>query len=105
MGRERGPDVCDPATGQWSTLPAMSVARYWATAVALNGRLYVVGGCDGNATVTTVEEYDPTLRRWRTLAGLPTARWQPGAGAIGGKLYAVGGGGDSTLAVTQAYTP
>jgi hypothetical protein len=83
----------------------MSVARYWATAVGLNGRLYVIGGYDGNAAVATVEEYDPAARRWRTLAGMPTARWSPGAGAIGGKVYAIGGGGDSSLAVTQVYTP
>jgi N-acetylneuraminic acid mutarotase len=83
----------------------MTVARYWATAVGLNGKLYVIGGYNGIDPVTTVEMYDPATNRWRTVSGMPTERWSPGAGAIGGKVYAVGGGGSVTQAINQVYTP
>jgi N-acetylneuraminic acid mutarotase len=98
-------DVYDPATGLWSALPPMTVARYWATAVGLNGKLYVIGGYNGIEPVTTVEVYDPATNRWRTVSGMPTARWSLGAGAINGKVYAVGGGGNVTQAINQVYTP
>src|SRR6266542_2486143 len=46
----------DPATGEWTSLPPMSVARYAATAVGVNGLLYVMGGYTAFATpLTTVE--------------------------------------------------
>jgi N-acetylneuraminic acid mutarotase len=84
----------------------MTVARYEATAVGLNGLLYVMGGYNGIEPLTTVEMYNPATKTWRTVSGMPTARWSAGAGAINGKLYAVGGnGGVASLAVNQVYTP
>jgi N-acetylneuraminic acid mutarotase len=96
----------DPGTGQWTSLPPMSVARYTATAVALNGLLYVMGGYTAfGAPLTTVEVHNPVTKTWRTVTGMPTARWWLGAGAINGKVYAVGGHRDATLAVNQVYIP
>jgi hypothetical protein len=96
--------VYDPVKGQWTSLPPMSVARYAATAVGLNGLLYVIAGLDAFGPVTT-EVYNPATNTWRTVTGMPTARWSPGAGAINGKLYAVGGNGGITLQTTEVYTP
>ena len=98
-------EVYDQAANRWSALPPMTVARYWATAVGLNGKLYVIGGYNAIDPVATVEMYDPTTNRWSTVSGMPTARWSPGAGAISGKLYAVGGGGSVTQKINQVYTP
>jgi N-acetylneuraminic acid mutarotase len=83
----------------------MTVARYWATAVGLNGRLYVMGGYDGIDVVNTVEVYDPATNRWSTVTGMPIARWSAGAGAINGKIYAAGGFLRGTLPFNLAYTP
>ncbi len=97
--------VYDPATRQWISLPPMAVARYMATAVGLNGLLYVMGGYDGIDPLTTVEVYNPASNTWRKVTGMPTARWSLGAGAINGKLYAAGGQGEAPLALNQVYTP
>jgi kelch-like protein 2/3 len=84
----------------------MSVARSGATAVGLNGLLYVMGGMSaGGAKAATVEVYNPATNSWRTVTGMPTARWFLGAGVIGGKLYAVGGNAGTSLATNQVYTP
>jgi N-acetylneuraminic acid mutarotase len=98
--------VFDPATGTLKSVAPMGVGRQQASAVGLNGLLYVIGGSDGVTPLTTTEVYDPATNQWRTRTGMPTARWSLGAGAIGSKLYAVGGETwDTTLTTTQAYTP
>ena len=84
----------------------MAVARYWAAAAAINGRLYVVGGYNGTDPLTTAEIYDPATAKWRTLAGMHMARWSSGAAAINGKLYTVGGNnGYATTTINEAYIP
>jgi hypothetical protein len=96
----------EPATGQLTSLPPMSVRRSAPTAVGLNGLLYVIGGMSATGeTAATVEVYNPATNTWRTVTGMPTARWWPGAGAINGKVYAVGGHGEVTLPTTEVYTP
>src|SRR5262249_50879143 len=99
-------DVYDPRSNVWSGLPPMKVARYAATAVGLNGLLYVIGGYTANAApVPSVEVYNPTTNTWRTVSDMPTARFWVGSGAVGGKVYAVGGHGTGPLTTTEAYTP
>lgn len=96
----------DPATGQWIAMPPMSVERSGATAVGLNGLLYVIGGMTKNGEkATTVEVYNPATNSWRTVTGMPTGRWGLGSGVIGGKVYAVGGNDGTTLATSQVYIP
>jgi len=97
--------VYDPANGEWSGLPQLKVARYSATAVGINGRLYVIGGYNGGDPLTAMEAYNPATNTWGTVTGMPTARWSPGAGAINGKIYVAGGEGDATLTTNQVYTP
>jgi N-acetylneuraminic acid mutarotase len=96
----------DPATGQWIGLPPMTVPRSAATAVGVNGLLYVIGGMsETGEKLTTVEAYNPATNSWRTVTGMPTARWGAGAGVVGGKVHVAGGNGGTTLATNQAYIP
>ena len=74
-------EVYDPGTGSWTTLAPAPTARYGATAVGLNGQLYVFGGLDGfEDAFTTVEVYSPSSNSWRTLSSMPTARGYLAAG-------------------------
>jgi N-acetylneuraminic acid mutarotase len=98
--------------GQWTSLPLMGSARYQATAVGVNGLLYVIGGYGYNATGPAggVEVYNPATNTWRTVTAMPTARWALGAGAVNGRIYTVGGLavgnlGEVTLADNQVYIP
>jgi hypothetical protein len=53
----RYPERYDPLTNQWYCLPDMNFVRIDASAAALNGKLYVVGGTDGRDFFSSVEYY------------------------------------------------
>jgi hypothetical protein len=76
-------------------------------AAGANGKLYAVGGHDGNrTTLAVVEEYDPTTDRWTTRTPLPSARSSLGlALAPNGRLYAVGGDSFSHPVTVEVYSP
>ena len=91
----------------WTSRAAMPTARDGlGMAAASNGKLYAIGGYNGNP-LPTVEEYDPATNTWTTRAPMPTARSDLGVAAAGnGKLYAIGGSnGSSRLATVEEYDP
>ncbi|WP_447980468.1 Kelch repeat-containing protein [Candidatus Nitrospira bockiana] len=94
---------------RWSEEPSMPTARGALAVAESNGKLYAVGGFDGDGNTAAVEEYDPAARRWRPRAPLPTARDHLAAAVLDGKLYAVGGRLDRdyrrNLSVNEAYDP
>ena len=61
-------------------------------AVALDGKVYVIGGLTpGGGTTDRVEAYDPGTDSWDEKAPLPKALHHSGATALGGKIYVAGG--------------
>jgi N-acetylneuraminic acid mutarotase len=82
----------DPAGDAWKPLAPMPTRRTAASAVEVDGRIYVIGGnTDGGLNVGTNEAYDPATNRWETKRPMPTARNHAAAGAVGGKIYLIGG--------------
>ncbi|MEN8376740.1 MAG: kelch repeat-containing protein [Gemmatimonadota bacterium] len=82
--------------GEWAPRPAAGLARSDAAAatVALDGRLYVLGGLSGagsGSPVAAVERFDPSTDSWSALAPLPLPTWGSAAVAHAGKLYLFGG--------------
>jgi hypothetical protein len=59
-------EIYDPTTQSWSTGPSLpnGVLTQFGTTVGLDGRIYVVGGWDGNADVSTLQIYDPVAGYW-----------------------------------------
>ncbi len=109
-------EVYDPVSNQWDTAPKapMPTKRESASAIAINGKLYVVGGSVRNPNnphvdywVTgALEVYDPTTDSWATKAPMPTPRTTAAVRVIGGMLHVVGGdpiGG--VLATHEVYDP
>ncbi len=47
----------DPDTDEWTTLASMNVKRSRVSLVANCGRLYAVGGYDGNTNLASMEVY------------------------------------------------
>lgn len=102
-------EVYNPGTNTWATKANMLTPRTsLATVLANNGKIYAIGGSDGNNPVGTVEEYDPNTDTWTSRANLPSPRAALGA-SLGsdGKIYVVGGISlsESQTNTVYAYDP
>jgi N-acetylneuraminic acid mutarotase len=86
-------EVYDPSTNTWTKKANMPTARANASAGALNGKIYVIGGSTGWSTVfSTLEVYDSATDTWAKGPDMPTARSAgPSAGVVDGKVYVIGG--------------
>ncbi|HLH23576.1 MAG TPA: kelch repeat-containing protein [Chloroflexota bacterium] len=105
----------DPATDQWARRASLPTARGAPAAVALDGRLYAIGGerrmpgggPDDYESVADVAAYDPAADRWETLPPLHHPRNHLAAAVIDGRIYAVGGRDGTSLLLTdlEEYDP
>lgn len=76
----------------------MSQARAGLRAIAVENKIYAIGGYtvfntafDGRGFVGTNECYDPLSDTWITLKSMPTARSNFAIAAYEGKIYCIGG--------------
>ena len=81
----------DSMANAWEAVASMSTARQSLAAAAIDGKLYVMGGYDGQNRLSSVERFDPVTNAWEAVAPMSTARFCPAAAAIDGKLYVMGG--------------
>ncbi len=91
--------VYSTTAGGWSLAAPMPVALAYASAVAYEGRLYVIGGelNDGSYT-NTLHIYDPATDTWSHGASMSETRGYAAAAATGGKIYVAGGfAGETTV--------
>jgi len=98
----------NPATDTWTKKTDMLTPRATGSASVVNGKIYVVGGYDGQKVLSTVEEYDPATDTWTRKADMPTAKWCcfSSASAVNGKGYFIGGGDDDKVVSTvEEYNP
>ena len=98
-----------PTTDSWSRKANLPTPRFGLAAVALNGKIYVLGGSNGTSPSRALEVYDPRANTWETKTPMPTARVFLGAAALGRKIYAVGGApdccGNAVTSVLEIYDP
>ncbi|MEO6938755.1 MAG: kelch repeat-containing protein, partial [Candidatus Kapaibacterium sp.] len=68
-------------------------ARTGVSVVAVNGKIYALGGFDGSRFTSTVQIYDPATDSWSapTTTGTFTPRADMAAASVGDKIYAMGG--------------
>jgi N-acetylneuraminic acid mutarotase len=98
--------VYDTETQSWSALPPMPTPRGALAAVAVENKIYTVGGAkipagmeipDGLNVrgpvelVGTVEVFDTEKNSWTTLKSMPLARNHHDVAYLDGKLYVIGG--------------
>jgi len=94
-------------SSSWSSKTTMSSVRSDADVVAVNGKIYAIGGNNGSSYVSSVEEYDPTTDTWTTRASMPTLRQgYAKAVVIDNKVYVLGGtDGASGIKNNEMYDP
>jgi N-acetylneuraminic acid mutarotase len=85
--------------------------RQSSTAVAANGKLYVLGGAPYAMSFSSprVLEYNPATAQWVEKPAMPVGIRDAGATALNGKVYVIGGrigaGSGSVGKATQVYDP
>jgi N-acetylneuraminic acid mutarotase len=82
--------------GTWTVLAALPEPRLEGGAVALNGRIYVIGGYNSASSQGTqpdgaVYVYDLATNRWSSGTPLPEMLHHMGVAVLNGKIYSVGG--------------
>jgi N-acetylneuraminic acid mutarotase len=84
-----------PEGGIWMTKAPMPTPRWGNVVVAVDGKVYVIGGYIDLDTTSIptgiVEEYDPETDTWVQKRPMPTPRGNMGAVVIGKKIYVIGG--------------
>ena len=67
--------VYDPQADAWTQLASMGTAREGHASAAVDGKLYVFGGCDKDGgSLNTVEVYDPASGSWAQGPRLTSTR-------------------------------
>lgn len=77
--------------GVWTSMAPMPTARGGFGVAEVNGKIYAIGGLDGNAPLNVVEEYNPTTNSWSTKTPMPTARSGFAIAVYKNKIYVIGG--------------
>ena len=86
------PSPTSVQAGQWQELSPLPSARSEVVAVALEGKVFVIGGLTPDPGVTSrVEVYDPAEDSWSEVAELPVPLHHAAAAVVAGRLYVVGG--------------
>jgi len=82
--------IYDPKIGSWIAGPSMPAARAGHGLVAINGKLYAIGGRGDGASRVFV--YDPGRDRWETSgSSMPSPRVAAAYAVADGLVYAIGG--------------
>ncbi len=74
-------EVFTPEQNAWSQGPKLHEQRFTTSAAAINGAIYVTGGFNGTAYLTSAERLDPRVGAWQPVGGLHlvnhscTIRW------------------------------
>jgi N-acetylneuraminic acid mutarotase len=77
---------------EWGTLASLNQYRQNAATAGWDGKIYIVGGFDGNlSALATVEIYNPDTDTWSAGVSMFYERTQMGAAVLNGKLYVFGG--------------
>ena len=72
----------DPDTDEWTTLASMNIKRSRVSLVANSGRLYAVGGYDGNSNLASMEVYSAEENVWRYAANMVAHEGGVGIGVV-----------------------
>ena len=108
------------ASDSWTLKANMPTLRTALSAVAVNGKIYVIGGvarsngwywdlaeATADELVSAVEVYDPETDTWTRKTDMPTARCGMGTAVVAGKIYTIGGLADNgkIMNVVEVYDP
>jgi N-acetylneuraminic acid mutarotase len=91
----------------WTTLTPMPTARAGFGLAVVSGKIYAIGGTNGeNTPLNIVEEYNPVTDQWTTKNAMPTPRSGFATAVYDNKIYVIGGSLSSGFAANnEVYDP
>jgi uncharacterized repeat protein (TIGR03803 family) len=91
----------------WHQGKAIPTAVYHADVGVINGKIYVVGGYTGSATLNDNQVYTPSSNSWSTEAVLPVTNSGAATAVVNNILYVIGGTDNGTTVTNAmwAYNP
>jgi N-acetylneuraminic acid mutarotase len=101
----------DTATDRWTTKSPLPRGLHHTAAVAVGGRVYVLGGYTHSLLstwepVASLFVFDPSTDRWTEGPPMPTARGALAAAELNGKIVAIGGyDRRMNVAAVEAFDP
>jgi len=94
----------DPVADSWTRKADMPEARTLLTAVAVNGKIFAIGGATtGYMGSEIVEMYDPLTDTWSVKSSLEVGVALPATSVFDGNIYLTGGGSGDTDGPGTAY--
>jgi hypothetical protein len=86
-------EIFDPVTGRWTQGAPIPHPFYGAATTVLDGKMYVIGGCDvtANCGEFDTQVYDPATDQWSSAAPYPIPAGELACGTITGRIYCAGG--------------
>jgi len=81
---------------EWEEVAPINQARYYAFGAAMNGKVYIAGGCQGQNALNTCEVYNPVTNEWQLMPSLKVPRMSASMVCHEGTLYVLGGANDSS---------
>jgi hypothetical protein len=97
-------EAVEPATGRTRIVGHLPAATSHASAVALDGRIYVLGGRSAGVASDRVIAFDPATGEARSVGRLPYAVQNAAAATDDGTAYLVGGLGADGSALNSIAT-
>ena len=74
----------------WESMESMPTARCGMRVAVVAGKIYIIGGSNGN-NLGTNEMYDPKTDTWTTKKPMPTLRNGGAVAVYQNKIYMIGG--------------
>lgn len=68
----------------------MHCRRCYVSVSELDGKIYALGGYDGQNRQNTAERYDPKTNQWTMIAPMSVQRSDANACTLNGKVYITG---------------
>lgn len=90
----------------WATMAEVPTPREGLGVAVVNGKIYAIGGYDGNGHLGVNEEYDPATNTWVMKKPMPTPRSRVGITVYQNKICVMGGSTDSGFTgANEVYDP
>ena len=90
----------------WTTMAPMPTARGGLGVATVNGKIYAIGGLNGDLPVNVNEQYNPGTNTWTTETPMPTARSGCAIAVYDNKIYVIGGEvGNGFVGNNEVYDP